>query len=82
MSLPKGFKDANDMLKEGKFVEFTSCWWDSKTYTPAGVINVFDKKEAFHNRKKKPTIPFAWEGVLWFRDAIATVWDAATAWGG
>lgn len=27
-------------------------------------------------------IPFAWEGVLWFRDAIATVWDAATAWGG
>ena len=27
-------------------------------------------------------IPFAWEGVLWFRDAIATVWDAAASWGG
>ena len=27
-------------------------------------------------------VPFAWDGVLWFRDAIATVWDAATAWGG
>ena len=27
-------------------------------------------------------VPFAWDGVLWFRDAIATIWDAATAWGG
>jgi len=27
-------------------------------------------------------VPFAWEGVLWFRDAIATVWDAVTTWGG
>ena len=27
-------------------------------------------------------VPFAWDGVLWFRDAIATVWDAATTWGG
>ena len=27
-------------------------------------------------------IPFALEGVLWFRDAIATVWDAAASWGG
>ena len=27
-------------------------------------------------------VPFAWDGVLWFREAIATVWDAATTWGG
>ena len=27
-------------------------------------------------------VPFAWEGVLWFRDAVATVWDAVTTWGG
>jgi hypothetical protein len=27
-------------------------------------------------------IPFAWDGVIWFRDAIATIWDAVTAWGG
>ena len=25
--------------------------------------------------------PFAWDGVIWFRDAIATVWDAVTSWG-
>lgn len=27
-------------------------------------------------------VPFAWEGVLWFRDAVATVWDSVTTWGG
>ena len=27
-------------------------------------------------------VPFAWDGVLWFRDAIATVWDNVTTWGG
>ena len=27
-------------------------------------------------------VPFAWDGVLWFRDAVATVWDAVTTWGG
>ena len=26
-------------------------------------------------------IPFAWDGVIWFRDAIATVWDGVTSWG-
>lgn len=27
-------------------------------------------------------VPFAWEGVLWFRDAVATIWDSVTTWGG
>ena len=27
-------------------------------------------------------VPFAWDGVLWFRDAVATVWDSVTTWGG
>ena len=27
-------------------------------------------------------VPFAWDGVLWFRDAVATVWDTVTTWGG
>ena len=26
-------------------------------------------------------VPFAWDGVLWFRDAIAWVWDSVTTWG-
>lgn len=27
-------------------------------------------------------VPFAWDGVLWFRDAVATIWDSVTTWGG
>lgn len=27
-------------------------------------------------------VPFAWDGILWFRDAVATVWDSVTTWGG
>ena len=27
-------------------------------------------------------VPFAWDGVLWFRDAFVTIWDWASAWGG
>ena len=27
-------------------------------------------------------VPFAWNGVLWFRDAVATLWDSITTWGG
>ena len=27
-------------------------------------------------------VPFAWDGVLWFRDAVATIWDSVTPWGG
>ena len=26
-------------------------------------------------------VPFAWDGVLWFRDAISWVWDSVTTWG-
>jgi len=26
-------------------------------------------------------VPFAFEGILWFRDAIAWAWDTITAWG-
>jgi len=63
MTLPKGFKDPNEMLKANEHRKFVSCFWDAKTYTPAGVINVSDRKEAFHNREKKDTIPFAWEGL-------------------
>jgi len=26
-------------------------------------------------------VPFAWDGILWFRDAISWVWDSVTTWG-
>ena len=63
MSLPKGFKDANDMLIKNEHKKFVICFWNAKKYTPAGVINVFEKREDFHKREKIDTVPFAWQGL-------------------
>ena len=32
ITLPNGYKDANDMLRQGKFQEFTRAWWDEWNY--------------------------------------------------
>jgi len=63
MTLPNGYKDANEMLKEKKHALFVKSFWDSKIYTPSGVINVSDKREDFHKREKKNSIPYPWEGL-------------------
>lgn len=63
MTLPTGYKDANDMLKENKHAQFVKAFWDAKTYTPSGVINVSDRRDAFHKREKKNSIPYPWEGL-------------------
>mgnify|MGYP001301870030 FL=1 len=61
--IPNGFKDANDMLLAGAKTQFNQSFWDAKTYTPTGVINVSDYKLKFLNREKKQTVPFPWEGL-------------------
>ena len=44
-------KDANDYLKAGKREAFVRQWWDSKPYTPAGIVNLADIAEACTTRK-------------------------------
>lgn len=63
MTLPNGYKDANDMLKDNKHALFVKAFWDSKIYTPAGVINVSDKRNEFHKREKKNSVPYPWQGL-------------------
>tara|TARA_R110001592_G_scaffold132485_2_gene347102 strand:+ start:6041 stop:7762 length:1722 start_codon:yes stop_codon:yes gene_type:complete len=63
MRIPNGFKDSNDMLIEGAKNAFNQAWWDSKIYTPSGVINVSDFKLKFLNREKKKSIPYPYEGL-------------------
>ena len=58
VTLPNGYKDANDMLKQGKHNEFTRAC-DAKLYTPSGIIKVSDKKKSYLNREKKESIPFS-----------------------
>jgi len=63
VSLPNGFKDANDMLKQKKYEQFTRAWWDAKLYTPSGIIRVSEKKTDFFDRDVKESLPFPWKGL-------------------
>ena len=38
--------DANEYLKTGQREKFTQAWWNSKAYTPAGIINLADLGES------------------------------------
>jgi twinkle protein len=61
--LPTGFKDANEMLKQGRNSSFMESWWEAKLYTPAGVLNISDELEDYKKRPKKVSIPYPWEGL-------------------
>ena len=63
LTLPNGFKDPNDMLKSNRHKDFVESWWSAKVYTPSGVINVTEQREKFHNREKKQSIPYPYEGL-------------------
>ena len=62
-TLPTGYKDPNDMLRKKRHLEFTSCWWDAKVYTPTGIIRVSEKQNEFLNRDKKDSVPYPWKGL-------------------
>ena len=61
MSLPNGYKDANDMLRQNKLKEFIEAWWSAKIYTPSGVINVSESKADFFDREKKESVLYPWK---------------------
>jgi len=63
LTLPNGFKDPNDMLRSNKHKDFVEAWWASKVYTPSGVINVTEQREKFHNRERKQSVPYPYEGL-------------------
>ena len=63
MVMPDGHKDANDMLRNNQHGSYVNSWWNAKTYTPSGVLNVSENRDKFHNRAKKKSIPYPWEGL-------------------
>lgn len=38
VKLPNGYKDANDMLMDGKQKEFSICVWRGESYVPDGIV--------------------------------------------
>ena len=63
LSMPDQFKDPNDILKTGSRQAYVQAWWNSKTYTPSGIINASDLGDEYFNRKKEQSIPYPWEGL-------------------
>jgi len=65
MTLPVDYKDANDMLRQGRHAAYVSAFWDSKIYTPSGVLNLSDQFEAYQKLRleKKRAIPYPWGGL-------------------
>ena len=63
MTFPNGYKDANDMLRQKRFQEFMSAWWESKTYTPSGILELSAQKKDWLHREVKESIAYPWEGL-------------------
>jgi twinkle protein len=63
VSLPSGFKDANEMLMAGQQKAFKDAWYNAKTYTPSGLVSVSDQKKRYLERPNKLSVPFPWQGL-------------------
>ena len=63
MQLPEGTKDANELLRQGRHATYVSCFWDAKPYTPSGVLNVSEQREAYQKSDRKRSIPYPWSGL-------------------
>lgn len=63
IQLPNGYKDANDMLNNNKFAEFTKAWFESKTYTPSGILELSSKKDKWLKREIKESIAYPYDGL-------------------
>ena len=65
MTLPEGYKDPNDMLKARQHTAFVSAFWDAKTYTPSGILNLSTQLDAYRKlqTEKKDSIPYPFHGL-------------------
>ena len=55
-------KDASEYLKAGKTAEFVQRWWEAKTFTPAGIVNLKDY-EGLYEDAEQESIPYPYEGM-------------------
>jgi twinkle protein len=56
-------KDANDYLKAGKREAFVRQWWDSKPYTPAGIVNLADIADSLYDEDDVETVLYPYNGL-------------------
>ena len=53
-------KDANEYLKTGQREKFVNTWWNSRTYTPVGIINLADLGSSLYDEKINETCLYPW----------------------
>lgn len=61
MNLPRGYKDANDMLKDGKTAALTDCYFKASSYSPSGIVGsdvLFHDLYDFEEKAKLTFPPF------------------------
>jgi len=56
-------KDAGEMLKANRIREFTSEWWNAKTYRPDGIVGGQDTWELLNATKDVKSTPYPWAGL-------------------
>lgn len=57
------FKDASDFLVNGASKKFIDQWWNAKTYTPEGIINLKDLGDSLYEENDYVSIPYPWQGL-------------------
>ena len=53
-------KDANEYLKTGQRERFVNTWWNARTYTPVGIINLADLGTSLYDEKVNETCLYPW----------------------
>lgn len=63
MDLPEDKKDACEFSKANMGSTYYNLFWDSKIFTPSGIVNLGDNFEELFNRKTRKSYPYPWEGL-------------------
>jgi len=58
MTLPEGFKDANDLLLGGEAYQYMEAINQAKEWRPEGIVNGIDTWEMYKNRPEVTSYPF------------------------
>lgn len=56
------YKDANEYLKNNKREAFTKAFWESRPYTPAGIVNLANFS-GLYDTDNRQTVPYPYEGL-------------------
>ena len=63
VELPKGYKDAHEMLEAGDTKAFKNAWWNAKEWRPNNIVFPSDIKDDVLNPPKYDIIPYPWESL-------------------